>query len=134
MARTQLIIRKSGPGLRSAPIPGAGVVRKSKHTMSNNTTIFRLLKVPKYAKRAVASMSAEKNAALMEEVGRLKKGWMEQEREIEGLRKELARAEGELKALKEEEEKGYKVVQGQSQRLTREEEEEMEALWACFGK
>lgn len=102
--------------------------------MSNNTTIFRLLKVPKYAKRAVASMSAEKNAALMEEVGRLKKGWMEQEREIEGLRKELARAEGELKALKEEEEKGYKVVQGQSQRLTREEEEEMEALWACFGK
>ena len=90
--------------------------------------------MPKYAKRAVASMSAEKNAALMEEVGRLKKGWMEQEREIEGLRKELARAEGELKALKEEEEKGYKVVQGQSQRLTREEEEEMEALWACFGK
>ena len=106
--------------------------------MSNSTTIFRLLKVPKYAKRAVASMSAEKNAALMEEVGRLKEGWMEQEREIEGLRKELERAEGELRALKEEEEeeeeKGYKTVQGQSQRLTREEEEEMEALWACFGK
>lgn len=63
---------------------------------------------------------------------------MEQEREIEGLRKELERAEGELRALKEEEEeeeeKGYKTVQGQSQRLTREEEEEMEALWACFGK
>ena len=103
--------------------------------MSNGTTIFRLLKVPKYAKRAVASMSAAKNAALVEEVGRLKEGWMEQEREIEGLRKELGRAEGELRALKEEEEeKGYKTVQGQSQRLTREEEEEMEALWACFGK
>ena len=107
--------------------------------MSNGTTIFRLLKVPKYAKRAVASMSAAKNAALTEEVGRLKEGWMEQEREIEALRKELARAEGELRALKEEEEEKeeedrYKTVQGQSQRLTREEEEEMEALWACFGK
>lgn len=95
--------------------------------MSDNTTIFRLLRVPKYAKRAVASMCEEKNAALMEEVSRLKKDWMEQEREIEWLRKELKRAYAEVKALKEDE--GYKTM-----RMTRSEEEEMDALWACYGK
>ena len=30
MPRTKTIVRKAGPALRSAPIPGAGVVRKTK--------------------------------------------------------------------------------------------------------
>ena len=67
----------------------------------------------------------------MEEVSRLKRDWMGQEREIEWLRKELERAKREVMALKEDE---YKRTHGWSQRLTRSEEEEMDALWACYGK
>ncbi|KAF6235525.1 hypothetical protein HO173_006208 [Letharia columbiana] len=130
-----MVITKSRPALRSAPIPGAGVVRKSKHTMNNNTTIFRLLKVPKYAKRTVATMCEKKNETLMEELGRLKKDWMQQETEIEWLKKELERAKGELKAIKgrDSKETGYETMHGWSKGLSRTDEEDLEALWACYG-
>ena len=99
--------------------------------MSNNTTIFRLLKVPKYAKRTVATMCEKKNEVLMEDVSRLKKDWMQQEKEIEWLKKELEKAKGELKAIKGGD--SYETMHGWSKSLTRSEEEDMEALWTCCG-
>ena len=100
--------------------------------MSNETTIFRLLKVPKYAKRTVASMCERKSEALAQEVGRLKEDWMEQEREIEWWKRELRRAEEELRDIKERESAAAR--NGGSYRLSREEEEDFETLWACYGR
>lgn len=99
--------------------------------MSNNTTIFRLLKVPKYAKRTLATMCERKSQELEEEVARLKEDWMEQEREIERLRKELRRAQEELKAVKDDEYGGSIFGRGQSKELTEKEKEELAALWDC---
>ncbi len=53
---------------------------------------------------------------------------MQQETEIERLRKELERARRELEAIKERD------TYGQSVRVSRSEEEDFEALWACYGK
>ena len=100
--------------------------------MTNNTTIFRLLKVPKYAKRTAAKLCEQKNKALVEEVEHLKKGWMQQETEIERLRKELKRAKGELEAIKEKD--SHQTMYGQSVRRSRSEEEDLEALWECYHK
>ena len=100
--------------------------------MSNNTTIFRLLRVPKYAKRTVARMCERKNEALTEEVSRLKQDWMEQETEIERLKRELKRVKGELQAIKGRD--GDETAQGESKGWTRSEEEDFEALWACYGR
>lgn len=122
--------------------------------MSANTTIFRLLKVPKYAERTVAKVCEQKNAALEDELNRLKEGWMEQEREIEWLRAELERARGDLQAVKGREKdsfdhsshsygysNGYGAMmqgqgsgQGQKESLTEKEKEDLEALWACYEK
>lgn len=96
--------------------------------MSNNTTIFRLLKVPKYAKRVTASMCERKSRALEEEMGRLQKDWMEKEREIAWLRRELERVKGELRA-----EKGGQV-QWKGPRLSKKEADELDALWTCLGR
>lgn len=122
--------------------------------MSANTTIFRLLKVPKYAKRTVAKVCEQKNTALEEEMGRLREDWMEKEREIEWLKRELERARGELEAVRGRERdsfshggyssygyghggmqgRGQERGQGQSKSLTESEKEEFEALWACYEK
>lgn len=118
--------------------------------MNANTTIFRLLKVPKYAKRTLAKVCEQKNEALEEEMGRLKKDWMEQEREIEWLKRELKRARAELEAVKGRAKDsfshggysydyghgygGMTQGQGQSKSLTESEKEEMEALWFCVEK
>ena len=105
--------------------------------MSNNTSIFRLLKVPKYAKRTVAGLCERKSEALAEEVGRLKREWMEKEREIERLRRELGRVEGELKKKEEVEGEGggygYGPMRGQGKSWSVEEEEDLETLWRCYG-
>ena len=100
--------------------------------MTNNTTIFRLLKVPKYAKRTAAKLCERKNETLVEEINRLKKGWMQQEREIERLRKEVKGAKGELEAIKRRD--SHETMYGQSERLSPSEEEDLEALWACYHK
>lgn len=41
MPRTKMVITKSRPALRSAPIPGAGVVRKSKRKSSDHPFILQ---------------------------------------------------------------------------------------------
>ena len=99
-------------------------------------------------------MCEQKNAALEDELNRLKEGWMEQEREIEWLRAELERARGDLQAVKGREKdsfdhsshsygysNGYGAMmqgqgsgQGQKESLTEKEKEDLEALWACYEK
>lgn len=118
--------------LHDYPCISFGAADKQPATISDETTMFRLLKVPKYAKRTVARMSEQKSQALMEELNRLSKDWVEQQREVEWLRRELWGAKGELKAMKEKD--SYGTKRGVSPRMTRAEEEEMEALWACLGK
>lgn len=99
--------------------------------MSNNTTIFRLLKVPKYAKRTLATMCERKSQELEEEVSRLKRDWMDQEKEIEWLRRELGRVQAELRAAKDGEYGETMLGRGQSTGLTEKEKEELAALWDC---
>ena len=77
-------------------------------------------------------MCERKTDALAEELNRLKKDWMEQEREIEWLRKELDRTKGELKAIKERDSSA--AMHGQSTYLSRQEREDFETLWACCGR
>ena len=97
--------------------------------MSEHTTIFRLLKVPKYAKRTLASMCEKKSEELAKELADLKEHWMAQETEIERLRRELKKAKREVKAVKEKESGAYEEIYGLDTRLTKEEEEELEAIW-----
>ena len=151
MPRTKATIKKSGPALRSAPIPGAGVVRKTKSkffshllilpsttnrqvdTMNNDTTIFRLLKVPKYAKRTLATMCEKKSEEMEKEMNELKRDWMEQEREIEWLRRELERVKGELRAARGGD-GGCKATKGEGFTLTQKEADELSALWDACGQ
>ena len=100
--------------------------------MSDNTTIFRLLKVPKYAKRTVATMCEKRSEALAEELANLKEDWMEQESEIERLKRELKKAKREVKAMKGKESGGYKGIYGWDNRLTKKEAEELEAVWESY--
>ena len=99
-------------------------------TMSNHTTAFRLLKVPKYAKRTLAAMCEKKSEEMEKEMNELKRDWMEQEREIEWLRGELERVKEELKAARG----GYKATEGQGLTLTEEEADELSALWDVCGQ
>ena len=55
---------------------------------------------------------------------------MAQETEIEWLRRELEKAKREVKAAKGKESGGYEGIYGWDDRLTKEEEEELEAIWA----
>lgn len=113
--------------------PPSALLTAKQDSVSNNTTIFRLLKVPKYAKRTLATMCERKSQELEEEVARLKRDWMEQESEIEWLRRELGRVQGELRAAKDGGYEGLILGRGQSTRLTEKEreKEELAVLWDC---
>ena len=105
--------------------------------MSNNSTIFRLLKVPKYAKRTLATLAVRKNEELEAEMGRLKEDWMEQEREIEWLKEELERVMEELRMAKGEGDGDgdggvEQALGGKEITLTEKEKEEMGALWEDY--
>lgn len=78
-------------------------------------------------------MCERKSQELEEEVARLKRDWMEQESEIEWLRRELGRVQGELRAAKDGGYEGLILGRGQSTRLTEKEreKEELAALWDC---
>ena len=104
--------------------------------MNNSTTIFRLLKVPKYAKRTLANLCEQKSQALEEEVNRLREEWMEKERMIEWYKQELKRLRGELRAANEQRggnEPTQEEGQGQSLSLTEAEKRDYETLWNCYG-
>ncbi len=73
-----------------------------------------------------------KSQALEEEVSRLRQEWMEKEREIEMLRRELEAARRELE--REEEESYLAGYGGARTRLTREEEEELDAVLNACGQ
>lgn len=78
-------------------------------------------------------MCERKSQELEEEVSRLKQDWMDQEKEIEWLRRELVRVQGELSAAKDGGYEGTMLGQGQGQSgdLTEKEKEELAALWDC---
>lgn len=101
--------------------------------MSNDTTIFRLLKVPKYAKRTLAAMCEKKSEEMEKEMNELKRDWMEQEREIEWLKWELERVKRELRAARGGN-GGYKATKGQGVTLTQKEADELSALWDACGQ
>ena len=108
--------------------------------MNDGTTIFRLLKVPKYAKRTLATLCEQKSRALEEEVSRLREDWMEKERMIEGYKEELKRLRGELRAANERH-RGNETTQGEGQgegegqglSLTEAEKKDFETLWDWCG-
>ena len=99
--------------------------------MSNDSTIFRLLKVPKYAKRTLATMCEKRNEEMEKEMNELKRDWMAQEREIEWLKWELDRVKEKLRDARAGN-GGSKGTKGQGITLTQKETDELNALWdAC---
>ena len=99
--------------------------------MSNNTTAFRLLKVPKLAKRTLAAMCERKNEELMKEISELKEEWIVFVEAILKLNKELRRVKTEYNEYKKRDE--YYTRPSHSKVVSRSEEADFEALWTCYG-
>lgn len=74
-------------------------------------------------------MCEKKSEALAKELADLKEDWMAQVTEIEQLKRELKMAKREVKAAKGKESGAYEEIYGLDTRLTKEEEEELEAIW-----